>query len=110
LDGTVASGGPFTIFAPTDEAFAKLPAGTVEALLADTNALKNVLLYHVVSGDKTSHALLRERSVKTLQGSNVHVSWWYGRVFVNRAQVVDANVEAGNGIVHAVNAVLLPPS
>ena len=110
LDGTVASGGPFTIFAPTDEAFAKLPAGTVEALLADTNALKNVLLYHVVSGDKTSHALLRERSVKTLQGSNVHVSWRYGRVFVNRSQVVDANVEAGNGIVHAVNAVLLPPS
>lgn len=110
LDSVVATGGPFTLFAPTDAAFAKLPAGTVPALLADTNALKNVLLYHVVSGDKSAHELLRERSVETLQGSGVHVYWWWGRVFVNRSQVIDADISGGNGTVHAINRVLLPPS
>jgi uncharacterized surface protein with fasciclin (FAS1) repeats len=110
LDSVVATGGPFTLFAPTDEAFAKLPAGTVPALLADTDALKNVLLYHVVSGDKSAHELLRERSVETLQGSSAHVYWWWGRVFVNRSQVIDADIAGGNGTVHAINRVLLPPS
>lgn len=110
LDGVVATGGPFTIFAPTDAAFAKLPPATVEALLADTNALKNVLLYHVVSGDKSAIELLRERSVPTLQGARVNVYWWWGRVYVNRSQVIDANIGSGNGTVHAINTVLLPPS
>jgi transforming growth factor-beta-induced protein len=110
LDTVVNTGGPFTIFAPTDEAFAKLPEGTVESLLADTNALKNVLLYHVVSGDKSANELLRQRTVATLQGSNVHVNWWWGRVFVNRSQVIDANISAGNGTVHAIKEVLLPPT
>ena len=110
LDTVVATGGPFTIFAPTDDAFAKLPAGTVEALLADIDALKNVLLYHVVSGDKSAKELLKERSVDTLQGSDVHVYSWWGRVYVNRSQVIDANIGASNGTVHAINRVLLPPS
>lgn len=110
LAETLASGGTFTVFAPTDEAFSKLPAGTVEALLADVDALKNVLLYHVVSGDKSARDLLKQRSVPTLQGSNVHVYSWWGRVFVNRSQVINANIEAENGTVHAINTVLLPPS
>ena len=110
LDSEVAKGGPYTLFAPTDEAFAKLPAGTVEALLADTNALKNVLLYHVVSGEKSSGDLLRSFNVATLQGAKVKVYSWSGKVFVNRSQVVGANVEAGNGIIHVINRVLLPPS
>jgi uncharacterized surface protein with fasciclin (FAS1) repeats len=109
LDTVVATNGPLTVFAPTDEAFAKLPAGTVEALLADIDALKNVLLYHVVSGDKSAKELLKQRSVETLQGSNVHVYWWWGRVFVNRSQVIDADISAGNGTVHAIKEVLLPP-
>jgi uncharacterized surface protein with fasciclin (FAS1) repeats len=110
LAETLATGGPFTVFAPTDDAFAKLPAGTVEALLADIDALKNVLLYHVVSGDKSAKDLLKQRSVATLQGANVHVYSWWGRVFVNRSQVIDANISAGNGTVHAISSVLLPPS
>lgn len=110
LAETLATGGPFTVFAPTDEAFAKLPAGTVEALLADVDALKNVLLYHVVSGDKPAAALLKERSVETLQGSDVHVYSWWGRVYVNRSRVIDANISAGNGTVHAISTVLLPPA
>lgn len=110
LDTVIATGGPLTLFAPTDEAFAKLPAGTVESLLADTHALKNVLLYHVVSGDKSARELLSERSVETLQGSDVHVYWWWGRVFVNRSQVVSADISGSNGTVHAINKVLLPPS
>jgi uncharacterized surface protein with fasciclin (FAS1) repeats len=110
LAETLATGGPFTVFAPTDDAFAKLPAGTVEALLADLPALRNILLYHVVSGDKSAKELLKECSVETLQGSNVHVYSWWGRVFVNRSQVIDANIGAGNGTVHAINQVLLPPS
>jgi uncharacterized surface protein with fasciclin (FAS1) repeats len=110
LDAVLASGGPFTLFAPTDEAFSKLPAGTVESLLADPNALRNVLLYHVVEGDNSARELLKERRVETLQGSSVHVYSWISRVFVNRSQVIDANISAGNGTVHALNGVLLPPT
>ena len=110
LDGVVATGGPFTVFAPTDEAFGKLPAGTVESLLANPEALKNILLYHVVSGDKSANELLKERSVKTVQGSNVHVYSWWGRVFVNRSQVINANISDGNGTAHVINQVLLPPA
>ncbi len=110
LDTVVATGGPFTIFAPTDDAFATLPTGTVEALLADIDALKNVLLYHVVNGDKSAKALLRERTVETLQGNDAHVCSWWNRVYVNRSQVVDANIGASNGTIHAINRVLLPPA
>ena len=110
LADVVATGGPLTIFAPTDEAFARLPEGTVEALLGDIEALKAVLLYHVVSGDKSDRELLRECSVETLQGSDVRVCWKRGRVFVNRSQVVTANIAAENGTIHAINQVLLPPN
>jgi uncharacterized surface protein with fasciclin (FAS1) repeats len=110
LADTLATGGPFTVFAPTDEAFAKLPAGTVEALLADLDALKNVLLYHVVSGDQSAKHLLKQRTVGTLQGDNVHVYSWWGHVFVNRSEVVGADIEAGNGRIHAIGKVLLPPA
>ena len=98
-----------TIFAPTDEAFAHLPEGTVEALLGDIEALKAMLLYHVVSGDQSARELLRERSVDTLQGANVRVYWKRGRVFVKRSQVITTNGEAANGTIHAINKVLLPP-
>lgn len=110
LDSTVATGGPFTIFAPTDAAFAKLPADALADLLADKEALTAVLLYHVVSGDKSAKELLYQRYVETLQGKKVLVYSWWGKVFVNKSQVIDANLDASNGTVHAINAVLLPPS
>ena len=78
--------------------------------LGDIDAFKNELLYHVVAGDKSSRALLKERTVETLQGSDVHVYSWWGRVYVNRSQVIDANIGASNGTVHAINHVLLPSS
>jgi uncharacterized surface protein with fasciclin (FAS1) repeats len=110
LKDTVANGGPFTLFAPTDEAFAALPEGTLEALVADPDTLSNILLYHVVAGDKSASQLLSERRVTTLEGNNVYVWSWFGRVFVNRSRVIDANLTSGNGTVHAINRVLLPPT
>jgi len=110
LDSVVATGGTFTIFAPTDDAFGRVPAETLNALLADPAALKNVLLYHVVGGEQSAAELIRQRKVETLQGTDVLVSKWWGRVFVNRAQVIQADIGAGNGTVHVVNGVLLPPS
>jgi transforming growth factor-beta-induced protein len=109
LKDTVATGGVFTIFAPTDDAFAALPPGTVESLVTNIPALKNILLYHAVEGSQSSKELLRERRVETLQGSNVRVYKWRNGVFVNRSQVITADVTASNGTIHAINQVLLPP-
>ena len=108
LDSVVATNGPFTVFAPTDEAFAKVPADALAALLADPEALTSVLLYHVVSGDKSAKELLRKRKIETLQGEQVVVYGSRGKVFVNRSQVIDADLEASNGTVHGINQVLLP--
>jgi uncharacterized surface protein with fasciclin (FAS1) repeats len=79
-------------------------------LLADKEALTAVLLYHVVDGDKSANELLRQRRVATLQGRDVVVYHWLGHVYVNRSRVIDANLEAGNGTIHGVNAVLFPPA
>ncbi len=103
--------GPFTVFAPTDEAFAKLPAGTVESLLRPENKekLKSILLYHVVSGNVPASAVvkLNGRSVKTLQGSSVKVRTKHG-VRVGNARVVQTDVMASNGIIHVIDTVLIP--
>ncbi|MBK7428056.1 MAG: fasciclin domain-containing protein [Saprospiraceae bacterium] len=104
-------GGPFTVFAPTDAAFAALPAGTVEALLEDpTGALAQILLYHVVSGTALSTDLSDGQRIVTLNGSSVVVSFEGGNVFINDAQVTVADIIADNGVVHVIDAVLLPPS
>jgi transforming growth factor-beta-induced protein len=110
LTETVATGGTFTIFAPTDEAFAALPPGTVESLVTNVPALQNILLYHAVEGSQSSKELLRDRKVETLQGSKVWVYKSRDRVFVNRSQVITADVTASNGTIHAINQVLLPPA
>lgn len=110
LKDTVATGGVFTIFAPTDDAFAALPPGTVESLITNVPALQNILLYHVVDGNQSSKELLRERRVETLQGSGVRVNKSRNKVFVNRSQVITADVTASNGTIHAINQVLLPPT
>jgi uncharacterized surface protein with fasciclin (FAS1) repeats len=110
LKDTVATGGTFTLFAPTDAAFAALPPGTVESLVANVPALQNILLYHVLDGSQSAKELLRKRNVETLQGSDVRVYNLWGKVFVNRSQVIEANVSASNGTIHAINKVLLPPA
>jgi uncharacterized surface protein with fasciclin (FAS1) repeats len=106
---TLDTGGPFTVFAPTDDAFAKLPEGTVEGLLEDTEALTDVLLYHVVEGEVPAEDVVNLESATTLQGSDVAIIVDNG-VFLNEdVQVIATNVFATNGVVHVVDSVLLPP-
>jgi uncharacterized surface protein with fasciclin (FAS1) repeats len=103
--------GPFTVFAPTDEAFAKLPAGTVESLLKPENKekLKSILLYHVVSGNVPASEVLKlnGQSVKTLQGSSIKVQTKQG-VRVDDAKVIKTDVMASNGVIHVIDTVLMP--
>ena len=102
--------GPFTVFAPTDEAFAALPDGTVEGLLADTDALTKVLLYHVVDGKVMAAQVidLDGQEVQTLSGDNVLVMIDGETVKINEAQVIIPDVEASNGVIHVIDAVLVP--
>jgi uncharacterized surface protein with fasciclin (FAS1) repeats len=108
---TLQGAGPFTVFAPTDEAFAKLPAGTVESLLEPANREKliAVLTYHVVPGKVTSEQAAKLDGATTVQGSRLPIVPAEGGLTVGGARVVTADLEAGNGIVHVVDAVLLPP-
>ena len=110
LEGTLAGPGPFTVFAPTDAAFAALPAGTIDAVLADTDLLTSILTYHVVSGDVRSTDLMDGMVVATLNGKDITVTINTDGVFINNAQVTVADVVADNGVVHVIDAVLLPPS
>lgn len=100
--------GPFTVFAPTDQAFAKLPKASVEALLKDKEALKQVLLYHVVSGQVTSDKVVNLKSAKTLQGSNIRISTSKGKVKINNATVTKADILCTNGVIHVIDTVILP--
>jgi len=105
---TLQSPGPFTVFAPTDAAFAALPAGTVEALLADIPALTNILLYHVVGSKAKSSSLSNGQKIITVQGKPVTVTINENGVFINNAKVTVADLEADNGVVHVIDAVLIP--
>lgn len=107
LEGTLAGGGPFTVFAPSDEAFRKLPAGTVESLLADPAKLTEVLTYHVVPGRVTAAEAAGLSSAATVQGSELPIST-DGGVHVGDASVVSADIEASNGVIHVIDRVLLP--
>jgi uncharacterized surface protein with fasciclin (FAS1) repeats len=109
LQGALAGPGPLTVFAPTDAAFAALPAGTIETLLADpTGALTQVLLYHAVAGVAMSTDLSDGMMVETLQGQDVTVTINANGVFINDAQVIIADIMADNGVVHVIDAVLVP--
>ncbi len=105
---TLKGDGPFTVFAPTDEAFAKLPEGTLEELLKDKDALRNVLLYHVVSGNVTSGEVVKFNSASTLAKSDVQIKVEDGKVFINNSQVTTADVMASNGVIHIIDTVLIP--
>lgn len=107
LVDTLSGPGPFTVFAPNDAAFAKLPAGTVEALLADIPKLTKILTYHVVAGKVLAADVVKLSSAKTVEGSDVqiHVN---GGVKVNESNVIGTDVVADNGVIHIVDSVILP--
>lgn len=108
---TLQGDGPFTVFAPTDEAFAKLPEGTVETLLKPENKEKLVaiLTYHVVAGKVDSTAALEAKSAKTVQGAAVKINKKGDAVKIGGANLVKADIEASNGIIHVIDAVIMPP-
>lgn len=111
LVGTLSTPGPFTVFAPTNEAFAKLPSSTLNHLLEPKNKqeLVNILTYHVASGKVLSTDLKNGQCIKTLEGSRVRVHLGEGKVSINNAEVVQADINASNGVVHVIDSVLLPP-
>ncbi len=104
---TLSGPGPFTVFAPTDEAFAKLPAGTLEALLDDKAKLASILTYHVVAGKVMAADVVKMTSAKTVQGQTVTIDTSNG-VMVNNAKVVTTDIETSNGVIHVIDTVLIP--
>jgi transforming growth factor-beta-induced protein len=108
---TLQGEGPFTVFAPTDDAFAALPEGTVESLLGDIPALTDILLYHVVSGEVMAETVVTLESATTVQGSDVSITVNDDGVFLNdTVQVIITDIQASNGVIHVIDAVLLPPT
>jgi uncharacterized surface protein with fasciclin (FAS1) repeats len=108
LAKTLQSKGPYTVFAPTDAAFAKVPDATLARLARNRAKLRSVLLLHVAENRLTAAKLTKRRSVKTLNGQRLAIRVRGGKVFVGGARVVTADVTASNGVVHAINKVLLP--
>ncbi len=108
---TLQGKGPFTVFAPTDAAFAALPAGTLDGLLKDPAALKKILLYHVVSGAVTADKVVGLTSANSVEGSPIAISVKDGTVYLNdTAKVVTPDVMASNGVIHVIDQVILPPA
>ena len=102
--------GPFTVFAPTDDAFAKLPKGTLESLLKPENKskLQSILTYHVVPGRYMSEDVVRMNSAKTVNGQSFEISNSYGRPMVDNARIVKTDIHASNGVIHVIDTVILP--
>jgi uncharacterized surface protein with fasciclin (FAS1) repeats len=109
LDTALKTQGPFTVFAPTDEAFSKLPSGTFESLLQDIPRLRKILEYHVVQGKVTSADVIKLTEATTVEGSTLKINASDG-VKVNDATVVKPDVTADNGVIHVIDTVLIPPS
>ena len=108
---TLQGKGPFTVFAPTDAAFAALPAGTLDGLLKDPAALKKILLYHVVSGAVTADKVVELTSATSVEGSPIAIAVKDGTVYLNdSAKVVTPDVMASNGVIHVIDKVILPPA
>ncbi len=114
LVDTLKGSGPFTVMAPTDEAFAKLPAGTVESLLKPENKAKlvKILTYHVIPGKAMASDVvqLNGKTVKTVQGSPASIKVSGGEVMINNAKVIKTDIPCTNGVIHVIDAVILPPS
>ncbi len=109
LADTLSGPGPFTVFAPTDDAFAALPAGTVEGLLADPAALAKILTYHVVAGKVLSTDLTEGMMATTVNGAQATITLEDGPM-IDDASIVTADIEASNGVIHVIDAVIMPPS
>ncbi len=108
LVDTLSGPGPFTVLAPTDEAFAKLPKGTVEVLLGDKPRLKNILLYHVVAGKAMAADVVHMSSANTALGQPITIKAQNGDVMLNDARVTATDIQASNGVIHVIDSVLLP--
>ena len=108
LAGTLKAKGPYTVFAPTDAAFAKVPKATLNALGKDKAKLRSVLLYHVAKGRLNAAKVVKRSSVKTLNGKSLRVRVSDGKVTVGGARVVTPDVKASNGVIHVINKVLIP--
>ncbi len=111
LVDTLKGAGPFTVFAPTDDAFAKLPAGTVDTLLKPENKdqLVAILTYHVVPGTVMAADVVKLKEAKTVNGAMVKITVDGGKVMVNDAHVTATDIKATNGVIHVIDAVILPP-
>ncbi len=108
---TLQGEGPFTVFAPSDDAFAALPEGTLEGLLADPEALKTILLYHVVSGSVKAADVVNLTSADSVEGSPIAIAVKDGKVYLNdSAEVTATDIMAANGVIHVIDQVILPPS
>jgi uncharacterized surface protein with fasciclin (FAS1) repeats len=105
---TLSGPGPFTVFAPTDEAFGKLPAGTVEALLQDKAKLTSVLTYHVVPGKHLAADVLKMSSLKSVQGQEITISLKDGAAMADSAKIIKTDIVCSNGVIHVIDAVILP--
>ena len=112
LVDTLKGSGPFTVFAPTDEAFAKLPAGTVEMLLKPENKAKlvDILTYHVVAGDVPAEAAMKLTKATALDKKELALEVKDGALYINKSKVVTADVKCSNGVIHIIDAVLMPPA
>ncbi|RPJ14034.1 MAG: fasciclin domain-containing protein [Deltaproteobacteria bacterium] len=112
LVDTLKGEGPFTVFAPTDDAFAKLPAGTIDSLLLPENkqALTDILLYHVVSGKVMAADVVGLESATTVLGKDVAIKVDMGNVYINDAKVIITDIETSNGVIHVIDTVILPPA
>lgn len=108
LIDTLKGKGPFTVFAPTDDAFAKLPPGTIEALLKDKAKLRAILTYHVVSGKVMAADVVKLNSAKTVNGQSVSIRLKDGAVLVDNARVIKTDIATSNGVIHVIDSVVLP--
>lgn len=106
---TLSGAGPFTVFAPNDEAFAKLPQGTVEALLKDIPTLKQLLSYHVVAGKMMARQVGKLPSTKTLEGQSIGIAYNNG-IKINDAKVIKSDIDCDNGVIHVLDTVLTLPT
>jgi len=110
LEQTLAEKGPFTVFAPTNEAFAKIPKATLEALLKDKAQLTKILTYHVVAGVVKAADVVKLSKAKTLEGSDITIAVKDGKVVLNGdSTVIQTDIEASNGVIHVIDTVLMPP-
>jgi uncharacterized surface protein with fasciclin (FAS1) repeats len=110
LVGTLSGKGPFTVFAPTNAAFAKVPKATLKMLGEDKAMLKKVLLYHVLAGRVPASKVLKTKSATTAEGEKVNFSVRGKSAFVNESKIIKTDINCSNGIIHVINAVLIPPS